>query len=185
MSTAPSSSENPRERAKQLVETRSNIEAELEAHFSILKANDVTMETPLIDREGFPRADVDIYAVRGARKRIIELRNDLKAIMEEMATALESIYALPEANGVGGTGSTEDESQDEPKPFARVDGVAPNSPASDAVWACAISRSVLVLTLPSRTGITTRGPRHQVWRFVPSLVYEWIAATFSQPCWCE
>ncbi|TEB39809.1 hypothetical protein FA13DRAFT_1724030 [Coprinellus micaceus] len=132
MSTTPFPAENPRERANQLMESRSNIEAELEAHFSILKANDVTMETPLIDREGFPRADVDIYAVRGARKRIVELRNDLKAIMAEMATALESIYALPEANGVGSTSSAEEEGGDQPKPFARVDGVAPNSPASDA-----------------------------------------------------
>ena len=183
-----SSSENPRERAKELMESRSNIEAELEAHFSILKANDVTMETPLIDREGFPRADVDIYAVRGARKRIIELRNDLKAIMEEMATALELIYALPEANGDGGSSAAEVESGGQPKPFARVDGVAPNSPASDAVRAFAISMhtwSVLILTWSSPPGIATGGPRHQIWRFVPPLVHEWDIAAFGQPCWCE
>jgi 26S proteasome non-ATPase regulatory subunit 9 len=185
MSTTPFPAENPRERANQLMESRSNIEAELEAHFSILKANDVTMETPLIDREGFPRADVDIYAVRGARKRIVELRNDLKAIMEEMATALESIYALPEANGVGSTSSAEEEGGDQPKPFARVDGVAPNSPASDAVRAFTISGSVPVLTSSSHPGITTGGPHHQVWRFVPSFVHEWVAAALGQPCWCE
>ena len=132
MSTDASPPVNPREYAQKLMEQRSNIEAELEAHFSILKANNVTMDTPLVDREGFPRADVDIYAVRGARKRIIELRNDLKALMEEMAKALETIYAVPETNGVESMDVVE-ESRGEQKAFARVDGVAPNSPARDAV----------------------------------------------------
>lgn len=133
MSTDAPAPENPREHAQKLMEQRSNIEAELEAHFSVLQANNVTMDTPLVDREGFPRADIDIYAVRGARKRIIELRNDLKALMEEMAKALETIYAVPETNGVGSANEIVEESREEPKAFARVDGVAPSSPASDAV----------------------------------------------------
>ena len=125
MSTAMSP-ENPRERAKELMESRSNIEAELEAHFSILKANDVTMETPLIDQEGFPRADVDIYAVRGARKRIIELRNDLKDITDAIGKALEGIY--DPANAIPASAEPPP-----PKPFAKVNTVAPGSPAKEAV----------------------------------------------------
>ena len=29
------------------------------------------MDTPLVDRDGFPRSDIDVYAVRQARNEII------------------------------------------------------------------------------------------------------------------
>jgi len=122
-------SESPREQARALVSQKDDIEAELETHISILKANNVTMQTPLIDPEGFPRADIDIYAVRGARVRIIELRNDLKSVMDAIAKALEGVYdpalAVPSAQ--------ESSSKNALKPFARVEAVAPGSPAAEAV----------------------------------------------------
>jgi len=123
-------SESPREQARALMSQKDDIEAELETHISILKANNVTMQTPLVDPEGFPRADIDIYAVRGARVRIIELRNDLKSVMDAIAKALEGIYdpalAVP---------SVQESSSRSPalKPFARVEAVAPGSPAAEAV----------------------------------------------------
>ena len=123
------SPESPAEQARTLMAQKSNIEAELETHISILKANNVTMQTPLVDVEGFPRADIDIYAVRGARVRIIELRNDLKAVVDAIGKALEGIYdpALQRS-------SQNDSSNELPlKPFAKVDGVAPGSPAAEAV----------------------------------------------------
>jgi len=122
--------ESPMEQARTLMSKKDNIEAELDTHISILKANNVTMQTPLVDPEGFPRADIDIYAVRGARVRIIELRNDLKSVMDAIAKALEGIYdpalAVPSAqeSSTGGTAL---------KPFARVEAVAPGSPAAEAV----------------------------------------------------
>lgn len=128
------SAQSPQEHARRLMDQKSAIETELEAHFSVLKANNVTMDTPLVDREGFPRADVDIYAVRGARKRVYELRNDLKAVMDDIQKALETIYAAP-PSGEGSSDPVQavQESVEELRPFARVDGVAPGSPASDAV----------------------------------------------------
>ena len=125
------SPESPLEQARALMAQKSNIEAELETHVSILKANNVTMQTPLVDVEGFPRADIDIYAVRGARVRIIELRNDLKAVMDAVGKALEGIYDP----SLTSQQSTQNDSSSEPplKPFAKVDGVAPGSPAAEAV----------------------------------------------------
>lgn len=123
------SPESPAEQTRTLVNQKSNIEAELESHISILKANNVTMQTPLVDVEGFPRADIDIYAVRGARVRIIELRNDLKAVVDAIGKALEGIYdpAIQRSSLI-------DSSSNPPlKPFAKVDGVAPGSPAAEAV----------------------------------------------------
>ncbi|KAF8964394.1 hypothetical protein BDZ97DRAFT_1816331 [Flammula alnicola] len=122
--------DSPMEQARALMSQKDIIEAELETHISILQVNNVTMQTPLVDFEGFPRADIDIYAVRGARVRIIELRNDHKAVMDLIAKALEGIYdptlsALSEGQNGAGTAAL--------KPFAKVEGVAPGSPAADAV----------------------------------------------------
>lgn len=129
---------NPREHARALMSQKENIEAELDAQFSILKTNNIDMTTPLVDREGFPRADVDLYAIRHARKRINELRNDYKAVMSEIETALQAVYdpstvaSSPTASGevVQRTSSTD--SAESLLAFARVDGVAPSSPAAEA-----------------------------------------------------
>ncbi|KAF9077733.1 hypothetical protein BDP27DRAFT_1413425 [Rhodocollybia butyracea] len=122
------SPDSPAEQAKKLMEQKKNIETEIEAHISILKANQCTMQSPLVDPDGFPRADIDIYAVRGARVKIIELRNDLKDVMAAIGKALEAVYDRSQI-----TSDPEPPTEDaEPKPFAKVDGVAPGSPAADA-----------------------------------------------------
>lgn len=126
---------NPREHARALMSQKENIEAELDAQFSILKANNIDMTTPLVDREGFPRADVDLYAIRHARKRINELRNDYKAVMNEIETALQAVY---DPSTVGSSPqevaqhASLSDSAESLVAFARVDGVAPNSPAAEA-----------------------------------------------------
>ncbi|KIY69327.1 proteasome 26S subunit [Cylindrobasidium torrendii FP15055 ss-10] len=124
MAISMPSSENPRDLARSLSEKKKNIETEIEAQITILKANgNSTMQTPLVDAEGFPRADIDIYAVRGARVKIIELRNDLAAVTNELSNVLQMAFA-PSA-------TTVDEEPTE-VPFAKVDGVSPGSPASEA-----------------------------------------------------
>ncbi|KAG5648417.1 hypothetical protein DXG03_004991 [Asterophora parasitica] len=135
---------SPMDHARALIDKKSNIEAQIEGQISILKANaNSTLQTPLVDADGFPRADIDVYAVRGARVRIIELRNDLKAVTEEIAKALEAIYdpadAAPEAT-VSGTSY-------EQRPFAKINGVAPGSPAADA----GLQREDLVVKFGSLT----------------------------------
>ena len=136
---------SPTERARELMTRKDAIEAELEAQGSILKANNTDMRQPLVDREGFPRADLDVWAVRHARVRIIELRNDLAALMDEIAKTLETIYARSPTPPVEGRGDdatsvigTEAASPGL-LPFARVNGVAPSSPAADAVRDCVYS----------------------------------------------
>jgi 26S proteasome non-ATPase regulatory subunit 9 len=138
------SPDSPSERARTLIARKDALEAELEAQGSILKANNTDMRQPLVDREGFPRDDLDVWAVRHARVRIIELRNDLAALMDEIAKTLETVYRPPpqaEGEGTGWSGATTTASDtvsgettiSELLPFARVNGVAPGSPAADAV----------------------------------------------------
>ncbi|KAH9080670.1 hypothetical protein EDB83DRAFT_2503647 [Lactarius deliciosus] len=131
------SPDSPTERARELMARKDAIEAELEAQGSILRANNTDMRQPLVDREGFPRSDLDVWAVRHARVRIIELRNDLTALMDEIAKTLETIYSRSltppmEGRGDGTTVMGTEAAPSEPLPFARVNGVAPGSPAADA-----------------------------------------------------
>ncbi|KAG6886134.1 hypothetical protein C0992_004652 [Termitomyces sp. T32_za158] len=129
------------EQARALIEKKSNIEEQIEVQISILKANDSTMQTPLVDTDGFPRADIDVYAVRSARVRIIELRNDLNTITNEIAKALETIYDpanVPKDLGL-------DSSSADLRPFAKVNTVAPGSPAAEA----GLQRDDLVLKFGS------------------------------------
>ncbi|KAI0769000.1 hypothetical protein BD413DRAFT_558899 [Trametes elegans] len=129
---------------RSLMARRDAIEAEMEAQLSILQSNSVNMDTPLVDHEGFPRDDIDIWAVRHARVRIIELRNDHKALMDKIMLALQEVYD-PAAQAFT-TNAASDNAQhtpgDTPVPFARVDGVAPGSPAASA----GLLREDLVLT---------------------------------------
>lgn len=125
---------SPAETARSLIARKEAIETEMDAQLSILKANSSTLRSPLVDADGFPRADIDVYAVRGARVRIIELRNDLDAIITSIGKALEAVYdptIAATATSVSESSSTATDSS--PIPFARVDGVAPSSPASEAV----------------------------------------------------
>jgi len=131
------SAENPRDHARALVHEKDGIEAEINLQLSMLRANNCDMTTPLVDSEGFPRADLDIYAIRSARARIIELKNDLKNTMDEIEKALQKVYdpslpppPAPADSEMPSTPSMREE--DILSPFARVDGVAPGSPAANA-----------------------------------------------------
>jgi len=54
------------------MEERAAIEAELSGLEAELKTHgNVGMNAPLVDAEGFPRSDIDVYRVRVIRNRII------------------------------------------------------------------------------------------------------------------
>lgn len=54
----------------------------------------VGTDAPLVDAEGFPRADVDLLAVRTLRQRVVVLTNDYKAKQREIDTLLQQLHAL-------------------------------------------------------------------------------------------
>jgi 26S proteasome regulatory subunit N4 len=132
-------SSTPAEEARQLIQRKQALEAELDAQTSILRANKVTMQTPLVDAQGFPRDDIDIWNVRVARVRIIELRNDLSALTIELGKVLEKVYDpnnAAESNATTTGTAAADSSrvqEDVQTPFAKVNAVAPGSPATEAV----------------------------------------------------
>ena len=119
----------PAEDLNALIALKAGIEDEIESQAAILRANHSTLDTPLMDGDGFPRADIDVWAVRHARVRVIRLRNDLSSLLNKIGTALEHIHASQSARA-----STDGETPlPSLLPFAKIDAVAPHSPAQSAV----------------------------------------------------
>lgn len=135
-----------RERVRAADRTRRELEDQLAAAAVSLGA--AGPGAPLVDADGYPRADVDLLAVTAARRRVVMLRNDVRAATEEVASALEALHALgpaalaqpvapmPRGDGaaVTTTAATATAALSAPHgaPFAVVDDVTAGSPAAAA-----------------------------------------------------
>jgi 26S proteasome non-ATPase regulatory subunit 9 len=111
---------------KTLTTKKASLEKEISDLEQVLVANNTNMTDSLIDQEGFPRSDIDVYTVRNTRSKIIHLSNDHANILKEIEICLIEIHAHAKEAGPGSFPTLET------KPFALVDGVAPDSPASIA-----------------------------------------------------
>lgn len=93
------SPEYPSSRLRQLLHERqkqqSIWESEIVGALAVLQTQkNVGMSESLVDHEGFPRDDVDVYAVRQARNTVSTRRNDLKKLGDELKILLEAIFAV-------------------------------------------------------------------------------------------
>ncbi|PNP50127.1 hypothetical protein THARTR1_09116 [Trichoderma harzianum] len=123
----------------ELQRKKDDMEAELKALGSVLDSHGVDMQTPLLTRDGFPRADLDVAQIRTTRARIIRLRNDYKDLMTAIEKYLHEHFAnIQDGDDAPSTAGDElrilpdshPEQLDEP--FAKVNTVAANSPAQQA-----------------------------------------------------
>lgn len=140
-----------------LMASKSSIEDEIESQATILRINNSTLDSPLTDGDGFPRADVDVWAVRHARVKIIRLRNDLSSLMDNIAIALGRVHASQTARA----GTDVETSLHSLLPFAKVDAVAPNGPAQLAVSLHLTQSCVNLGNLIK--GLASWGSRHEIW----------------------
>ncbi|CCH42791.1 putative 26S proteasome non-ATPase regulatory subunit [Wickerhamomyces ciferrii] len=88
--------------------------------------NNVNMDTSLVTLDGFPRSDINVIEVRNSRVKIIKLRNDLKAVINEISEKIQT--QLTETNT-----SQETFKPNSQIPFAKIVEIIPNSPANKAV----------------------------------------------------
>lgn len=126
----------------ELIARKDNVEAELKALGAVLDSHGVNMQTPLVDREGFPRSDIDVAQVAVTRSRVIALRNDWKDLMDRIEKGLHEWHANYQASDAyKNPPTTSSASSSEPPstaplapqtPFATVDQVTPGSPAHEA-----------------------------------------------------
>merc|ERR1711970_803726 len=85
------------------------------------------MDDPLVDQEGFPRSDIDVYQVRNIRSK----GNDLISIVARIETGLHSLHA--QARETCQDGRVVNNQKELPNnPFARVLVVLEGSPAETA-----------------------------------------------------
>ncbi|DAZ97327.1 TPA: LOW QUALITY PROTEIN: hypothetical protein N0F65_003691 [Lagenidium giganteum] len=78
-----------------LSEAKDKIEAEIAAIAEELTggANPPGLTGPLVDSEGFPRADIDVYRVRHQRHAFACLQTDHKAVMKQIEQMLPQVFA--------------------------------------------------------------------------------------------
>ncbi|KAM3849766.1 26S proteasome non-ATPase regulatory subunit 9-like [Diretmus argenteus] len=121
---------------KNLVKKKDEIEEQIKAYYDVLEDQGVGVEGPLVDEEGFPRSDVNLYQIRTARHNISCLQNDHKAIMVEIEEALHKLHAREKAKHEQDGAEAQAEAMEHevslPPPFARVDAVTQGSPACGA-----------------------------------------------------
>ncbi|XP_033322467.2 26S proteasome non-ATPase regulatory subunit 9 [Megalopta genalis] len=118
----------------QLMKDKDDIEAEIKALKEILDSNHVGMDESLVDSEGYPRQDIDVYQVRHARHKIICSRNDHKTLMKKIEEGLHKIHALA-GNRADSSEPVEENDVEQAvqlEPFLRVNLVSPDSPAEIA-----------------------------------------------------
>ncbi|XP_045505207.1 26S proteasome non-ATPase regulatory subunit 9 [Colias croceus] len=82
-----------RDRVMKLMQEKDRIESEIRDQTAILETNNVGMQDALVDCDGFPRNDIDVYKVRHARHRIICLQNDHKEIMKQIERGLTEVHS--------------------------------------------------------------------------------------------
>ena len=52
------------------------------------------IDTPLVDSEGYPRGDIDVFRARTLRKRFIEIQNDHKSLTRKIEKGLVELQAI-------------------------------------------------------------------------------------------
>eukprot|EP00398_MALV-I-01_sp_L67-1_P000717 gene717-855_t len=124
-----------REDLMDLMKKKKDIEDQMEAYSSYLKApGNPGMDESLIDEEGFPRADIDLWKVREARNKIICLNNDLKEITDKIKVGLEDMHSASAVSVPTSSSAYPAGRNQEPVklPFVSVSELAENSPAATA-----------------------------------------------------
>lgn len=77
-----------------LMDKRSEIEAEMNVIVSRLcQPGGPGLQGNLLDPQGFPRADIDIFQVRGDRHRLSVLRNDHTSITKQIEKNIEVLHS--------------------------------------------------------------------------------------------
>ncbi|RSH86894.1 putative 26S proteasome regulatory subunit [Apiotrichum porosum] len=149
----------PREYARALMQRKDEIEGEIDALKEVLTSHGASTDTSLVDPEGYPRGDIDVYAIRHARSALARLYNDRTEVTRRLATALEAAFSSPDDSSSFQAPSAQAAAQTPPssasstsrpavnghhdsslnlpdtwpdRAVARVNSVAPSSPAAAA-----------------------------------------------------
>mmetsp|Transcript_38606 Transcript_38606/g.83942 ORF Transcript_38606/g.83942 Transcript_38606/m.83942 type:complete len:223 (+) Transcript_38606:128-796(+) len=147
--------DDERARLKALMAERTALEAEMNEIIARLTApGGAGLTESLVDKEGFPRADVDVHQARISRNRLAVLKNDHKDLSARLEQGLLALHASASNSGTRSpvepqtvdsaadnvrsrptNVAAEPMEEDTPVPsasaFAMIDEVTSGSPAAD------------------------------------------------------
>jgi len=115
----------------QWIKRKDEIEAEILAIVDELQSPGqngqpaVGLKGNLVDREGFPRNDIDIMRITTMRNRHAILNTDLAELMKDIEKGLHSLHAATPVSSTGSAGEVVVEEE----PFLKVNTCHPDSPA--------------------------------------------------------
>lgn len=75
-----------------LMRQRDLVDAKLKEMQAVLTSQGVGMTGSLVDADGFPRADIDVYLVRMSRASVVSLRNDYNNLNEKILSSLQKLH---------------------------------------------------------------------------------------------
>uniref|UniRef100_A0A182P7J5 26S proteasome non-ATPase regulatory subunit 9 n=1 Tax=Anopheles epiroticus TaxID=199890 RepID=A0A182P7J5_9DIPT len=112
-----------REALLSLMKRKKDLETQIEQHGLVLRANNIGMNEPLVDDDGYPLSNVDVVAVRNARHAIICLQNDRKAIMKQIENGMTQVFEQERSTNANGQ-----ESRQQQQPMEVDDAGVANAP---------------------------------------------------------
>lgn len=99
--------EEEKARLKALMEQRAELEGNMDEIIARLTARGgAGMTEGLVDKEGFPRADVDVYQARQDRACLSMLKNDHKDLTARLEQGMHALHAAARSAGTAGMAST-------------------------------------------------------------------------------
>lgn len=145
-------SDHIKQQIKGKIQERDRLEATILECTTRLEASGAGLHNKLVDKEGFPRADIDVSAVRADRQKVAVLTNDHKRITNQIEQLMHELHAeARKAPAVGSAkrprtmdvssslaapaqpaASVTHAAASSVTPFAVIDEVSANSPAEEA-----------------------------------------------------
>ena len=146
------------------------IETELESLGKTLaEEGNVGMHGNLIDDQGYPRADIDIYKIRLTRQRINCLQNDYKELLDQIELELSNQFskknATNESNGANNL-----------RPFMKIEQVDPDSPSCEA----GLKKGDLIIQFGACTDLNTKKDLSDVAKLVKDSVNKIVLVKVSR-----
>lgn len=86
-------SDHIKQQIKGKMQERDRLEANISECTTRLEASGAGLHNQLIDKEGFPRADIDVSAVRADRHKVAVLTNDHKRITNQIEQLMHELHA--------------------------------------------------------------------------------------------
>ena len=168
---------------EQMLSKKLEIEQELNELGKILEAeNNIGMHGNLIDAEGYPRADIDIYKVRMTRQKINCLQNDYNSLLVRIEKELVSIHSLMTNSdqtkvNLNTNGFVQPrDSSSHLKAFIRIDQVDAGSPSFEA----GLQKNDLVLQFGPCTHANTKSDLSDLASFVKQSANKIILVKISR-----